>query len=307
MKTSLIICSLLTLITFKAQANVEKCQVKSVFNLVVFASEDLVAKNLLSEGSLASGRSINLFNSNIMNSDCRALTTPGQISLLESKVIGSIEGLTKVRIQSTTVNGSVRSSNKMDLKDSRVGLMITPMGANMVNSEREKWWKSSVISSMDVTKFKNELMKESMALKNLTSSMVKQITYKDALTISLRDEKNILHFTSEQMAGIKRLEIRGDKKQKLILNISGQKASLNDLLIDISGDINPSNIVWKFHEATTLDIANTVDQILGIPGRVLAPFAKVVIDQALITGGVFAKSIAVNVNEERGTSEIKKE
>jgi choice-of-anchor A domain-containing protein len=160
---------------------------------------------------------------------------------------------------------------------------------------------------MDVTKFKNELMKESMALKNLTSSMVKQITYKDALTISLRDEKNILHFTSEQMAGIKRLEIRGDKKQKLILNISGQKASLNDLLIDISGDINPSNIVWNFHEATTLDIANTVDQILGIPGRVLAPFAKVVIDQALITGGVFAKSIAVNVNEERGTSEIKKE
>jgi hypothetical protein len=136
MKTSLIICSLLTLITFKAQANVEKCQVKSVFNLVVFASEDLVAKNLLSEGSLASGRSINLFNSNIMNSDCRALTTPGQISLLESKVIGSIEGLTKVRIQSTTVNGSVRSSNKMDLKDSRVGLMITPMGAHMVNSER---------------------------------------------------------------------------------------------------------------------------------------------------------------------------
>jgi hypothetical protein len=56
-----------------------------------------------------------------------------------------------------------------------------------------------------------------------------------------------------------------------------------------------------------LEIANTVDQILGIPGRVLAPFAKIVIDQALITGGVFAKSIAVNVNEVRGTSEIKKE
>ncbi len=307
MKKSIILFSVFTFFSGSSLANVEKCRVRSVFNLVVFASEDLIAKNLYSEGSLASGKSINLFNSNIMNSDCRALTTQGKMSLLESKVTGSVEGLSKIRMQSSSINGSIRSGEKMDLKDSKVGLMITPMGANMVNSERERWWKSSVITSIDFPKFKNELMKESIALKNLAETEIRKISYKDAITISLRLENNVYHLTSDQLKSIKRLEIRGDKSQKLIINVSGVSAVLNDLLVDLTGEIPPSNIVWNFHQATSLEIANTVDQILGIPGKVLAPLAKVKIDQALITGGVFAKSIVININEVHGTTEIKKD
>ena len=306
MKIKIILFSLLTLFNLKVHANLEKCQMASVFNLVVFASEDLNAKNFLSEGSLASGRYIDLVNSNIISTECRALTTPGQISLIESKILGSVEGLSRLKIQSTIISGSARSNKRMELEESSVSLMVNPIGANIYRSDVKTWQKSSVISSMDIEKFKDEIIIESINLRSLADSNAKKIIYKDALTISLMQEKNVLNLSSDQLVSIKRLEIRGDKNQKLIINVSGQSASLDDLLIDISGDIKPGNIVWNFHQATSLKIENTIDQILGIPGRILAPNATVKIIHALITGGVYAKLININIKDSVGISQIKK-
>lgn len=285
---------------------VEKCQIKSVFNLVAFGTEYVKGKNLRSNGSVASGKNIQLLNSEIDNSDCRALVSNGNVNIIDSKINGSIESLGSLSISKSLVKGQVRSPNKIMLSDSDVGILVSPKGATMSNSTREKWWTSGLTSSLDLSKFQNDLSTASKNFKKLEKTEnLKVITYKDTLTISLKNPENVIVLTSTELEKIKRLEIRGDVSQTLIINVTGESISLTDNSIDITGDIEPFNIIWNFHQAKNILIKDTMDQVLGIPGKIIAPNANIKLENALVSGGIYANSIDFNSRDENVDSELR--
>ena len=284
----------------------KKCQVKSVFNMVAFGSEYVKGRNLLSNGSVGSGNSIALYNSDIDNSDCRALSSQGNVTVDGSRINGSVEGLGKLKISNTVVEGQVRSPNKIDLTDSSVGTVVSPKGSTLVNSTRERWWTSSIINSVDLNKFKNDVLVASRSFaEKPRSSDLRIIPYKENVTLSLRNTENVVSIKGEDLGKIRRLEIRGNKEQSLIINVTGETAVLNQNVTDISGDIEPFNIVWNFHEAKSVLISETVDQVLGHPGRIIAPFADVKLENALVSGGIYAKSVEFNSSSENNNTELR--
>jgi choice-of-anchor A domain-containing protein len=284
----------------------EKCQVKSVFNMVAFGADFVKGKNLSANGSIGSGNDIHLLNSDIQNSDCRALSSNGNVTINDSRVNGSIESFGKLTIIKSEVKGQVRSPNKIELIDSSAGIAVSPKGLILVNSSREKWWTSSIISSIDLNKFKNDVILASKKYAALPKSEnLKLIVYKDNLTLSLKNKDNVVSLTSEQLAKIKNLEIRGNVEQTLVINVVGDVVSLDHNIIDISGDIEPFNIVWNFHQAKSVMISENSDQVLGVPGRVLAPNANVKLENALISGGIYAKSIEFNSTGENSASQLR--
>lgn len=284
----------------------KKCQVKSVFNMVAFGSEYVKGRNLLSNGSIGSGNSIAISNSDIDNSDCRALSSQGNVTVDGSRINGSIEGFGKLKISNTIVEGQVRSPNKIDLTDSTVGTVVSPKGSTLVNSTRERWWTSSIINSVDLSKFKNDVLTASKNFASLPRSAdIRIIPYKENVTLSLKNTENVVSITAADLGKIKRLEIRGNKEQSLIINITGESADLNQSVTDISGDIEPFNIVWNFYEAKSVSISETGDQVLGHPGRIIAPLADVKLENALVSGGIYAKSVEFNSTNENNNAELR--
>lgn len=285
---------------------VEKCQVKSVFNMVAFGSDFVKGKNLNANGSIGSGNNIQLLNSDIQNSDCRALSSNGNVSVSDSRINGSIESFGKLTVSKSEVKGQVRSPNKIELRDSAVGIVVSPKGSTLVNSSREKWWTSSIINSIDLNKFKNDVASASKNYAALPKSEnLKLIVYKENLTLSLKNKDNVVSLTSDQLAKIKNLEIRGDVEQTLVINVTGEAITLDHNVIDISGDIEPFNVVWNFHQAKAVVISETSDQVLGVPGRILAPNANVKLENALVSGGIYSKSIEFNTTGENGASQLR--
>lgn len=284
----------------------EKCQVKSVFNMVAFGADYVRGKNLNANGSIGSGNSIQLLNSDIQNSDCRALSSSGNVTVNDSRINGSIESFGKLTVSKSEVKGQVRSPNKIELRDSSVGIVVSPKGSTLVNSSREKWWTSSIINSIDLNRFKNDVQSASKKYAALPKSEnLKLIVYKENLTLSLKNKDNVVSLTSDQLGKIKKLEIRGDVEQTLVINVTGDAISLDHNVIDISGDIEPFNIVWNFHDAQSVVISETSDQILGIPGRVLAPNANVKLENALVSGGIYSKSIEFNMTGDNNASQLR--
>lgn len=284
----------------------EKCQVKSVFNMVAFGSDYVIGQNLKSNGSIGSGNSIRLGNSEINNSDCRALSSNGSVTVNDSKINGSVESFGQLKIENTDVLGQVRSPNKISLIDSSVGIVVGPKGSTLINSTREKWWNSTVIKSIDLGKFKSDLESASrnFAVKEQTKNL-KIIGYKENLTLSLKSVENVISLTVEELEKVKNLEVRGDENQSLVINITGDNVVFDHSTIDISGDIEPFNIVWNFTNAKSVVIKDTLDQVLGIPGRIIAPNANVKLENALVSGGIYAKSIEFNVNSDNNKTEIR--
>lgn len=81
----------------------------------------------------------------------------------------------------------------------------------------------------------------------------------------------------------------------LVLNVSGEVISFEKVGIILEGSARPSSIIWNFVDAKTLIIKSTGTNILidglpmGLPGTILAPQAKVIGNDARISGSLFAK------------------
>lgn len=274
----LLFCALLVGINANSfAAAVSNCQVKSIFDLAAYGSESVKGINLKSNGSIGSGAQVHLSKSDIDNSSCKAIVSAGSITLIDSTISGPIEG----------------PNNKLSLQNTKVVDTLKPTG--------------KVSKSLDANKLRIELFdisKKSFSKKQTES--LKLIRYKESLTVSLKSVENVLTISSEALLKIKNLEIRGRADQTLIINVTGDSAVLNLESIDLSGTIGASRIIWNFGQAKTLVAKNSLDQIVGVPGRILAPGANVKIENALISGGVYAKSIEFNLNGLDQNSQITK-
>lgn len=87
-----------------------------------------------------------------------------------------------------------------------------------------------------------------------------------------------------------------------IINVSGKDIHISKLGLRIPKNFNPRYLLWNFYEAEQLTLNNSGIpkelSPLGFPGTVLAPHAKVTINNILISGGLYAEEILGAADEE---------
>jgi choice-of-anchor A domain-containing protein len=87
----------------------------------------------------------------------------------------------------------------------------------------------------------------------------------------------------------KNIVLSGSSTKTLIITIKGEKVKINGMGITLVGDIGPQNIIWHFPEATVIELSYSGMKLLGIPGTILAPNARLIMNNALVTGAIYVK------------------
>jgi choice-of-anchor A domain-containing protein len=84
-------------------------------------------------------------------------------------------------------------------------------------------------------------------------------------------------------------------------------ADINEKAFFFEGTLTPANIIWNFPDADNVrvlasgvDRHDSVRKHWGVPGTILAPNAKVVFYNGLITGAVLSKVFTAYVRDEKG-------
>lgn len=114
--------------------------------------------------------------------------------------------------------------------------------------------------------------------------------------------------------------LNGSRRDIFIINVKASAMTASDgsifrgvqldrkgIFLDGDSDIGPSNIIWNFYDADGVLITKTgVDRNdprrhWGLPGTILAPRAKVVFSESLITGAIFAAELT-NLNMRDGST-----
>lgn len=85
----------------------------------------------------------------------------------------------------------------------------------------------------------------------------------------------------------KNIVLKGTFPRTLIVTVTGEKIKMNGMGITIEGDIGPQIIIWHFPDAKLIELSYSGMKLLGIPGTILAPKARLVMNNALVTGAVY--------------------
>jgi hypothetical protein len=85
--------------------------------------------------------------------------------------------------------------------------------------------------------------------------------------------------------------LSAEYNQNLVITVMGTNPRFVDTGVFISGGVRPQNIFWHFPEATTLTIARSGSMPLGIPGIIVAPYADVYFNNALVTGAIYSNRL----------------
>ena len=212
---------------------------------------------------------------------CNAFAGQCQVSSIFDMQAFGTEAVRAINLQA---GGIVAGGSSIQMKKSKID-----------SKDCRELSSKALESFINLNDLKNELQDLSTELsRKKTSKNIKVIAYKENMTLSLKDDENVIVMKSIELEKIQRLEIRGDKKQKLIINVTGKEIVLNNLVVDISGDVSPTSITWNLIEAKKIEVKNTIDQALGISGKIVAPLASIKFENALVTGKVYAKIIDFN-------------
>ncbi len=107
----------------------------------------------------------------------------------------------------------------------------------------------------------------------------------------------VMRINSQQVTQQRTITLSGSSSTLLVVTSNERDVSLYGVGIKLRGSIGPKNIVWNFPNARSVVIANSgMDEDCsnkgwGIPGTVVAPYAKVTFNNARITGALFAAAI----------------
>ncbi len=100
-------------------------------------------------------------------------------------------------------------------------------------------------------------------------------------------DADYLNLDGSEFAYKKNITLKGSTPRTLIVTVSGEKIKMNGLGIKIEGHIGPQNIIWHFPDATVIELSYSGMRLLGIPGTILAPKARLIMNNALVTGAVY--------------------
>lgn len=278
-----------------------KCLQPKLNDFTVFAIENILGQNSDYQGMVGAGGHIELTNFFVGKKDknCLSISAGGDVYLSNILVSSNVESRGAVNVHSADIRGFIKAYNNIKVQDAQVTSFIqTPRKMEVVNASVRSKLKSQpqLSASTDhITKELYELSSYYSAQSNNSRLRPnKNIRDEDFIEIELKKGLNILNLSAQLFKVHKNLFIHGQDTDQLILQIQDEDIELNNLTVHLTGGIEPQQIVWNMAQAKSLFIRNTGHPAHGIPGRILAPFARVQFYEGLISGSIWAHSIDYN-------------
>ncbi|MFL5345128.1 MAG: immunoglobulin-like domain-containing protein [Hyalangium sp.] len=97
---------------------------------------------------------------------------------------------------------------------------------------------------------------------------------------------NVFNVSASAFTGAKALSISAPANSLAVVNIRGTSATLNSFATSFGGGLDQRTVLFHFPEATTISA-----QGIGIPGTVLAPYARITFNNGSWDGGIYAVSL----------------
>lgn len=233
---------------------------------------------------------------------CLSVSTTGRLAINSSSVDKDVESADHVIISSSGLQGSLiaRSAELHSMAvHGRVILGRQARSEDIIMgsaSVGDVSYESILPLRVDHKRIGEELMDMSVQLSLLQPTT--SIKGEDgALLIKAEGEQTVVQISATELRKSSILQIFADRSQKVVINVSGENVAINGLFVRLLGGIQAEQIIWNISDANNLEISKTKNPSYGLPGRVLAPHASTYFHEALIVGGLYVRTMVVDLEK----------
>lgn len=278
-----------------------QCQTPKLKDYTVFTIENIFGQKSDYQGLIGAGGSINLMNFFVgkKESHCLSITAGGDVNLKNILVASNIESQSSVSIHSADIRGYIKSLTQVRVEDAQVNdLVQAPSRIQIISASVKNKLQSRPQLRVRLDSVAQELhnLSNSYSAKSHDPSLrpLKYDRNEDFIEVELKKGLNIVNINQDTFDQHKQLFIHGNANDQLIIQIQGEDITLTDLTVHLTGGIEPQQIIWNMAQAKYLFIRNTGHPAHGLPGRILAPFARVQFYEGLVAGSIWAYAIDYN-------------
>lgn len=278
-----------------------KCQTPKLADFTVFTIENIYGQNSDYQGLIGAGGSIELTNFFVGTKlgHCLSLAAGGDIKLKNILLASNIESHQSVNIRSADVRGFIKAGQAVTLSHSKINSFVQSRHKIFLEKAAVRQLiKTQPQFSAPLSAIIQELRDTSNAYSakshdpNLRPLL--HIKKEDFIELRTKPGFNIVNIDGEKFKQHKQLFVHGGANDQLVLQIQGESVELTDLTVHLTGGIEPHQITWNLAQARYLFIKNTGHPAHGIPGRILAPQARVQFYAGLVAGSIWAYAMDYN-------------
>jgi len=140
---------------------------------------------------------------------------------------------------------------------------------------------------IDFAAASQELQALSQFLGGLEATGTTEIAHGGITLTGSDEDENIFHLNASDLSTANNFNIDVTPGSTVIVNVSGDEASLQNVGFNFNGGIDQrQNVIYNFHEARDLSASG-----IGIQGSILAPFAAFDFNDAQINGNLITASL----------------
>lgn len=277
------------------------CVSPGLSDYLVYATEGITANASDYEGLVGSGGSVALTNFKVLGKaeTCLAITSLGGVSVSDGSVDLGIETTGAVNLQRMRAASIVASNLRIAIRDASIdGKAYAPDLIKTNASTNGGYQRAYITMHANHAEIPSQMASLSEGWKITAPAGTKVSVSNGQKIVEVRDTVSVLNVDQTFFRSGSFTVIKGDSSKLLVVNVDGQLATLRDFHIYLEG-MDPSQVLFNFHQAQSLTIRNTGNGVEGLPGSVLAPNAELNFAEGLITGQVLVKRINAPMKGER--------
>lgn len=262
---------------------------KSFSDFNVYASQDIVYAKSDIQGIVGAKNSITF-------SSFSVLDDREQLGFFENPFNYSVFTNTFALINGSISDGGVYSRDKAFIKYASIDGNVASNSAKIQSSSYGYIKKPKYLNFDLITQSMHDYSNSILAKTNYIKNEYESGGY---TVLKANDHNGKLEnvFKLDKMTNLV-IDSNGDDREYFIIRNDSEEISMSYLDIKLKGDVSPNKILFFFPNAKNVRITasgvSTEDGYearIGVPGTVLAPNAKIVFYNGLITGAVYAKEL----------------
>lgn len=221
----------------------------------------------------------------------------GDLDLNESRVLGPLAvggnaALLNVQVDShpSEMTGGqplLRAGGSVSLTSSQVAGGLA-YGGQLTVADAVYTGTVAQANPLDLTADQQRLQAVSVQMATYATTVVPRYEGSEAVLAAVGDGLSVTSLTAAELDALTGLRLQLNGSGTLLINISGASASMPPF---IGGSPDPGRVLFHFPEAQRVQLGRS-----SVPGTLLAPYAHVTADGAVVFGTLIAESLQGSVD-----------
>ena len=275
---------------------------QKLFDFSAYTLGSMEVQNSDFEGSVGAQGNLSAFKFHFApgQNSCISVSSTGLLSVNSSAIDKDAETFTHATIQASSVGGiltapsvelrnmSIQGDLVLDKNSEGANVLPSNVGLDGIS------YAHPLIFRVNHSQIGEELLDMSARL-SLLPATVQAEKEAETITIKAQGAETVVQLSANELKAAKNIQIFADPSQKIVINVTGERVAINGIFIRLLGGLQAEQIVWNISEANSLEIGHTKNPSYGLPGRVLAPHADTYFHEGLIVGGLYVKSMHLDM------------